>query len=113
MKVVASATSVHDCNVGKFVAFVYDLRWYIGCVTQISMDDNELKINSMHPHGPANAFRWPTRHDEVWVTADRLLCTIQCPSLKNSRGQYCLSGQSTEQINESWFSFKKNYNSEN
>ena len=50
---------------GSYLAFVYDHKWYIGIVSEVTEIDAEMLISSMHPAGPASAFFWPARPETV------------------------------------------------
>ena len=42
----------------------------------ISSNQNDLKINFLHPCGPSNYFYWPSREDICWVPMSHILCKI-------------------------------------
>ena len=54
-------------QVGSYLAFVYDRKWYVGIVEDIERGDCDVQVSSMHPKGPSTLFFWPERVDEVWV----------------------------------------------
>ena len=100
-----------DFHFGDYLAFVYDGKWYIGYVSDMDVTGNrnelEVEIQSMHPSGLSQSFHWPRRPDTVWVTLTQLLCQIDCPNLVSSRGQYQLSNDMKNKINEMWHLFSQ------
>ena len=95
-------SNLSDFHLQNYVAFVYDRKWYIGIITEIDKEMCELKINSMHPPGPALSFIWPTRLDSVWVPLPTILIKIDCPTLFPSRGSYKISIDNERKIIEQW-----------
>lgn len=52
--------SISDFNIGDFVACTYDEYWWMARVTEVSHELNDITVEFMEPHGPANGFKWPT-----------------------------------------------------
>ena len=42
-----------DMAPGQFVSCVYDRKWRIGSIKDVSDTDQDIQVNFMHPHGPA------------------------------------------------------------
>lgn len=90
---------LHEITVGKFVAAVYDDKWYIGMVETVELENEDFLINFMLPNGPARSFHWPTAKDLCWVPLRHILCTIPVPSLTTGQGrQYVISDNSKTHI---------------
>jgi hypothetical protein len=34
----------------------YDNFWWLGCVLSVSKESNDVKISSLHPHGPSASY---------------------------------------------------------
>lgn len=61
-----------------YVAAVYEKQWYIGRVIEI--DEEDALINFMCNAGKyADAFKWPTREDEIWVKRTNILTILDEP----------------------------------
>ena len=71
-----SNNCIDDFSPGNHVAYLYDQKWYIGTVSAIEKELNELKISSMHPHGPASSFFWPQRNDIISTPLALVLAKI-------------------------------------
>ena len=69
----------------QFVCCSYDGFWWIGMVEEIDSEQNDLKMNFMHPHGPAKNFYWPSREDSCWVPYDKVLNPIEAPVTSSGR----------------------------
>lgn len=87
---------LHNFNVSKAL---YDQKWYIGVILEVDVENGDVQVNFMHPNGPSRSFQWPKNQDICWVPNQHILCTIDCPSLATTRGQYHLSGCSLQKIN--------------
>ena len=80
--------TLDDISVGKYVASIYDHKWYVGTVSNLSDENNDVLVNFMHPHGPARSFMWPTFEDKCWVPLEHILCMIDCPQTTSGGRQY-------------------------
>ena len=54
-------------DVGKFVAVVYDSKWYIVVVLKQNTEMGDVDLCFMAPAGPKMVFQWPTQVDECIV----------------------------------------------
>ena len=50
-----SNDTIYDFSPGNYVAYVYDQKWYIGSISSIDKEQNELKVSSMHPMAQLHA----------------------------------------------------------
>ena len=87
-------------SAGKFVAAIYDKKWYIGIVDSIVEETEDVLIKFMHPCGPAKSFNWPQKDDVCWIPHQHIVCAIEAPSLSSNRGSYSLTGNSVLLINQ-------------
>jgi len=46
----------HNYTVLQYVACVYEMKWWIGMIYK---DQDDARINCMHPHSPSQSFHWP------------------------------------------------------
>ncbi|XP_063243365.1 uncharacterized protein LOC134542780 [Bacillus rossius redtenbacheri] len=76
--------SINDFQVGQFVACVYDQNWWMGQITGISKELNDMTVSFMHPHGPAKGFQWPQesgkKKDECPVPLQNVLLAVSNPT---------------------------------
>lgn len=89
-------------SVGKFVAAVYDRKWYIGIISQLDSDTGDVFIKFMQPNGPSNAFFWPKHEDECWIPNAHILCVVDSPNLASTRGQYSFPKETIQFICGIW-----------
>jgi hypothetical protein len=65
-------------SIGDFVVAVYDLKCYIGKITEI--DDADYFIDFMAQSGKAlKQFRWPRQPDRIWVNGEYIIRVIEKP----------------------------------
>ena len=56
-----------------FVTCVYQNQWWVACTIQL--DEENIKVSFLHPHGPSRSFRNPSTpespHDPCWRRIDQ------------------------------------------
>ena len=59
----------------------YDRDWYIGQVTDVDPDEEEVEVSFMKKITMKGnlQFKWPERPDQLWVAKTDMLCQIQKP----------------------------------
>lgn len=77
-----------ELSPGCYIACIYDNKWWIGNVIEVSVEENDALINFMHPPGPAYSFYWPERQDICWIPEQHLICMLPAPSVTSSGRQY-------------------------
>ena len=50
-------------RLNEYVACRYNEKWWIGVVEEVDRVEQGVKINFLHPSGPARSFRWPRKPD--------------------------------------------------
>ncbi|KAJ8872297.1 hypothetical protein PR048_025901 [Dryococelus australis] len=93
-----------DLQPGQYVACIYD-EWWIGNVCKVSIEQKDVLLSFMHPHGAAHSFHCPPRSDTCWVPEQHIINVIPAPSATSGR-QYCLPETMQCQISESSRKFK-------
>jgi hypothetical protein len=43
----------------RFVTCMYDNFWWLGCVLTVCEESSDVKISSLHPHGPSASYIYP------------------------------------------------------
>lgn len=97
--------SLGDMIPGVFVTCVYDARWYVGSVRDVSESFNDVEVQFMHPNGPANSFFWPTRDDLCWVPIQHIIGKITEPTTFTGR-RYQISKKAADEANKFIETFK-------
>ena len=76
---------------GQYIACIYDNNWWIGNISQISVDNYDALINFMHLHGPASFFHWPLRNDTCWIPEQSIIAILRAPAATAMGRQYSFS----------------------
>ena len=63
----------------SYIACTYGDFWWIGMVSEVNMDEQDVMVEVLHPHGPQKTFKWPRNPDRCHVPAKSILCTISMP----------------------------------
>jgi hypothetical protein len=87
-----AASDVHlsllEYQPGQYVACMYDGKWWVSNIMELSQEENDIKVSFMHPHGPARSFMWPAREDTCYVPLQGILCILRPPATSNGRQYY-------------------------
>lgn len=49
--------------ISGYITAEYDGFWWLGCVVKMKQESRLVKVNFLHPHGPAPSFFFPERED--------------------------------------------------
>ena len=60
----------------SYIACIYGDFWWIGMVSEVNMDEQDVMVEFLHPHGPQKKFKWPRNPDRCLDPAQSILCTI-------------------------------------
>ena len=74
---------LHHCEIGKYVACIYDDKWWIGLIRDVSEEEGDVLISFMHPHCPGASFHWPGREDICYVPLQCILRIVITPTTPN------------------------------
>ena len=73
----------------KYVACLYDDRWYIGTIVKCSSESNNIKVKFMKRD--RLCLSWYKHNNECWVPYQHILCSIKVPQMQGrSRHLYSL-----------------------
>lgn len=76
-------------NNDKFVAAVYDSKWFIAVISKYSSMDGDADLRFMAPAGPATVFHWPKVTDNCKLPTNDILGILRdAPTPKSSRLSY-------------------------
>ena len=83
--------SISDCKLESYVACIHDDSWFIGNMTEVSDQHQDLQVKFM-AKPLNNNFNWPLGDDIWWVPVSHVLSTVILLSvqLEGTNG-YCLS----------------------
>ena len=85
----------------QFVVSFYDNFYWVGMVSEIDQENEDVKIKFMHPHFPSKSLKWAD-NDVCWIAIIGVPCTINPPSLVTHTGkQYLLDENKMNGINKS------------
>ena len=91
------SVELHHCEIGKYVACIFDDKWWIGLIRDASEEEGDVLISFMHPHGPAALFHWPRREDMCHVPLQCILRIVITPTTPNGR-QYYIDNEDRQAI---------------
>jgi hypothetical protein len=69
-------TEIKHADIKGYVTAKYDGHWWLGCVTQLMPDSNEVEVSFLHPHGPAQTFQFPHPADNLIMSCEDVLTTV-------------------------------------
>ena len=61
------------------VTCLYDSFWWVGLVTQVDVEQGDVRVQFMFPHVPCKTFNWPETEDSCYVPIKNILCQISSP----------------------------------
>ena len=94
----------------QFLICVYDEHYWLGMVSEIDKDHEDILVKFMHPHFPARSFRWPNRDDVCWVPNLHIVCTTEAPTLSTiTARQYIFERNELERIRTYMDNHKSNW----
>lgn len=76
-----------DLKNGCYVAAIYDERWYVGVILEISEENADARIKFMHNKVGINNFFWPSRDDICFIPFAKIISLIEIPVLAASTGR--------------------------
>ena len=50
-----------------YMACLYNSFWWVGLVTQVDVEQGDVKVQLMFPHGPRKTFNWPETEGSWYV----------------------------------------------
>ena len=70
-----------DLRPAQFLICIYDEQYWLGMVSEVDKENEDILVKFMHPHFPARSFKWPNRDDVCWVPNLHIVCSTKTPSL--------------------------------
>ena len=69
-----------DIEPMTYVTCLYNSFWWVGLVTQVDVEQGDVKVQLMFPHGPHKTFNWPEAEDSCYVPIKNIVCQISSPT---------------------------------
>ena len=76
---------LNDIRPMTCVTCLYDSFWWLGLVTQVDVEQGNVKVQFMFPHGPHKTFNWPETEDSCYVPIKNILCQISSSTTTTGR----------------------------
>ena len=54
--------------------------WWVDLVTQVDVEQSDVKVQFMFPRGPCKTFNWSETEDSCYVPIKNILCQISSPA---------------------------------
>ena len=51
----------------SYIACIYEDFWWIGMVSEVNIDEQDVMVEFLHPHRPQKNFKWPRNPDRCLV----------------------------------------------
>ena len=74
-----------DITPSTYVTCLYDLFWWVGIVSNVDIEQGDVKVDFMHPHGPRKTFNWPESDDNCYVPTKKHSVLSQPPTTSTGR----------------------------
>ena len=74
-----------DIRPMTYVTCLYDSFWWVGLVTQVDVEQGDVKVQFKFPHEPHKTFNGPETEDSCYVPIKNILCQISIPTTTTGR----------------------------
>ena len=65
---------------GDDIAYVYEGKWYEGSILDVCVEEEDMRVSSPMPNGPAQSFFYPAREDTLWVPLPHIIRQVTLQS---------------------------------
>ena len=89
-----------------YVSCLYDNRWWVGIITNVDKEEENLQVRFKHPSNPSRSFQWSHVDDICWVPNDHILCKIDI-SITSSGRFYSILEHGRKLTEEQFLSVKQ------
>ena len=83
-----NGVSIDDVPVASYVSCLYEREWYVGKVEEVSVEENDVLVEFLHPNGLSVYFYWSAIEDKCWMPVEHILQLLFIQSVKTS-GCHC------------------------
>ncbi len=63
-------------EISGFVTCCYDSEWWLACVIDVDIDNAEVKVSFLHPHGPSRSYKYPSIPDILTIPLTDILSKV-------------------------------------
>ena len=60
----------------EYVSCLYDNKWWMGIITNVDKEEEDVQVKFMYPSSQSRSFQWPHVDDICWFPDDHILCKI-------------------------------------
>ena len=75
----------YNAKVHDYVACLYDGKWWVGLVLEVSFEEQDCRVSFMHPASPTNNICWPVRAYLCGVSFENIICKVSTPVTATGR----------------------------
>ena len=69
-----------DIKPVTYVTCCYDSFWWVGLATQVDVEQGDINVQFMFPHGPPKTSNWPETENSFYVPIPNIFCQISSPT---------------------------------
>ena len=80
-------------QVSGYVTCMHKNSWWLACVLENDIDNAEVKLMFLHPHGPSRFFKYPATPDIIVLPTSNILTLVE-PRTTTGR-QYTIQQKDT------------------
>ena len=95
---ISKSTPTFNGKLSGYVTVHYDGKWWLACIMEAFQDTHEVKVNFLHPNGPANSFFFPDIEDHCILDLSDILLSVE-PKTATGR-TYTISKKETQLSNK-------------
>lgn len=55
-------------DINGFITVVHDDQWWVGCVLHTDEDSKVVRVNLLHPQGPSQSYKYPSKQNIISVS---------------------------------------------
>lgn len=67
------------------VACVYHTNWFLGFIPDVHLEDGDVTVKFIHPHGPSISYYWPENDSYCIVPFTHILCAVDMEPIIGGR----------------------------
>ena len=75
-KVTKQDSELEIDEISGFVTCVYEGEWWLACVLDVDIENAEVTVSFLHPHGPSRSFKYPSTPDILTLQTSDILTKV-------------------------------------
>ena len=76
---------ITDLTPSTYITCIYNSFWWVGLITKVNLQEGDVQVDFMHPHGPRKSFNWPRHSDTCFVPIKNIILKIAAPATTTGR----------------------------